>query len=249
MDKIQIIDFTSIEFPSDFDATLHPCDMPSPTYRELKRLLGRLKGDMDFKMWFNFNLYIYDNLIFVKFRSDKELLSLAYLLKKVEDSKPALKEAIRIWREDETQLPSAQKFFIENILNVYYQYLFAPSGYVNRPGMLSENVLDRFIEDHKPRVINVGDTLQIREENFPTFLHDLRHKTAINVLNSKNVRFGLKTYVYFEKLMYVFTTEDLTDYYRDLEEKHWELYPDFKESYYKRLKESYYKRLGMKTFD
>ena len=65
MTNIKIIDFTSVEFPSDFDATLHPCDMPSPTYRELKRLLGRLKGDMDFKMWFNFNLYIYDNLIFL----------------------------------------------------------------------------------------------------------------------------------------------------------------------------------------
>ena len=239
MEKIKIIDFTSIEFPSDFDATLHPCDMPSPTYRELKLLLGRLKGDMDFKMWFNFNLYMYQSFIFAKLRSEKECLSLAYLLKKVEDSKPALKETIRIWREDESQLPSAQKFFIENILNVYYQYLFAPSGYVNRPGMWFEEMIDKFIEDHNPRVINVGDTLQIREENFPTFLHDLRHKTAINVLNSKNVRFGLKTYVFFAQLMYVFTTEDLSDYYRDLEERHWELYPD--------LKESYYKRMGMKA--
>lgn len=239
MTNIKIIDFTSITFPTDFDATLHPCDMPSPTYRELKLLLGRLKGDMDFKMWFNFNLYMYQSFIFAKLRSEKECLSLAYLLKKVEDSKPALKETIRIWREDESQLPSAQKFFIENILNVYYQYLFAPSGYVNRPGMWFEEMIDKFIEDHNPRVINVGDTLQIREENFPTFLHDLRHKTAINVLNSKNVRFGLKTYVFFAQLMYVFTTEDLSDYYRDLEERHWELYPD--------LKESYYKRMGMKA--
>lgn len=235
MDKIQIIDFTSIEFPSDFDATLHPCDMPSPTYREMKRLLGRLKGDMDFKMWFNFNLCLYDNFIFGKFRSDKELLSLAYLLKKVEDSKPALNETIRIWREDETQLPSAQKFFIENILNVYYQYLVAPSGYVNRRGMWIEEMIDKFIEDHKPRVINVGDSLQIREENFSTFLHDLRHKTAINVLNSKDVRFGLKTYVCLGKLHYVFTTDDLSDYYRDVEERHWELYPEVKESFYKSI--------------
>ena len=239
MTNIKIIDFTSITFPTDFDATLHPCDMPSPTYRELKLLLGRLKGDMDFKMWFNFNLYMYQSFIFAKLRSEKECLSLAYLLKKVEDSKPALKETIRIWREDESQLPSAQKFFIENILNVYYQYLFAPSGYVNRPGMWFEEMIDKFIEDHNPRVINVGDTLQIREENFPTFLHDLRHKTAINVLNSKNVRFGLKTYVFFAQLMYVFTTEDLSDYYRDLEERHWELYPE--------VKESYYKRMGMKA--
>ena len=235
MDKIQIIDFTSVEFPSDFDATLHPCDMPSPTYRELKLLLGRLKGDMDFKMWFNFNLYIYDNLIFARFRSDKELLSLVYLLKKVEDSKPALKETIRIWREDESQLPLAQKFLIDSILNVYYQYLFAPSAYVNRGGLWHEIVLDKFIEDHKPRVINVGDTLQIRKKNFSTFLHDLRHKTAMNVLNSKNVRFGLKTYVCFGTLMYVFTTEDLSDYYRDVEERHWELYPEVKESYYKSI--------------
>lgn len=217
--NIKIIDFTSIAFPSDFDATLHPCDMPSPTYRELKRLLGRLKGDMDFKMWLNFNLYLYQSFIFGNFKSDKELLSLAYLLKKVEDSKPSLKETIRIWREDESQLPLAQKFFIENILNVYYQYLVGPSGYVNRPGMWNEEVIDRFIEDHKPRVINVGDTLQIREENFSTFLHDLRHKTAINVLNSKNVRFGLKTYVCLDKLQYVFTTEDLTEYFRDKEKR------------------------------
>ena len=235
MEKIKIIDFTSIEFPSDFDATLHPCDMPSPTYRELKLLLGRLKGDMDFKMWFTFNLYLYDNFIFGKFRSDKECLSLAYLLKKVEDSKPALKETIRIWREDESQLPSAQKFFIENILNVYYQYLVAPSAYVNRSGMWIEREIDKFIEDHKPRVINVGDTLQIRKENFSTFLHDLRHKTAINVLNSKDVRFGLKTYVCLGQLMYVFTTDDLSDYYRDVEERHWELYPEVKESYYKSI--------------
>ena len=236
--KIQdfnLIDFTSIEFPSDFDATLYPCDMPSHVYRELKLLLGRLKGDMDFKMWFNFNLYLYQSFIFGNFRSDKELLSLAYLLKKVEDSKPSLKETIRIWREDESQFPSGQKFLIDSILNVYYQYLFAPSGYVNRPGMWFENVLDKFIEDYKPRVINVGDTLQIRKENFSTFLHDLRHKTAMNVLNSKNVRFGLKTYVCLGRLMYVFTTEDLSDYYRDVEERHWELYPEVKESYYKSI--------------
>lgn len=235
MNNVRIIDFTTVEFPSDFDATLYPCDMPSPTYRELKLLLGRLKGDMDFKMWFNFNLYLYQSFIFIKFRSDKELLSLAYLLKKVEDSKPSLKETIRIWREDESQLPSGQKFLIDSILNVYYQYLFAPSGYVNRPGMWFERVLDKFIEDHKPRVINVGDTLQIRKENFSTFFHDLRHKTAMNVLNSKNVRFGLKTYVCLGRLMYVFTTEDLSDYYRDVEERHWELYPDLKESYYKSI--------------
>ena len=241
--KIQdfnLIDFTSVEFPSDFDATLYPCDMPSPTYREMKRLLGRLKWNMDFKTWFAFNLCIYDNHIFANFRSDKELLSLVYLLKKVEDSNPALKETIRIWREDESQLPSAQKFLIDSILNVYYQCLFAPSDYVHRRGLWYEEVIDKFIEDYKPRVINVGDSLQIRKENFSTFLHDLKHKTAMNVLNNKNFGFGLKTYAFIGTLQYMFTEEDLTDYYRDEEEKHWELYPD--------LKESYYKRLGMKTF-
>ena len=242
--KIQdfnLIDFTSITFPSDFDATLYPCDMPSPTYREFKRLLGRLKWNMDFKTWFTFNLCIYDNYIFAKFRSDKELLSLVYLLKKVEDSNPSLKETIRIWREDESQLPSSQKFLIDSILNIYYQYLFAPSDYVYRGGLWHEEVIDNFIEDYKPRVINVGDSLQIRKENFSTFLHDLKHKTAMNVLNSKNFGFGLKTYAFLGTLQYVFTEEDLTEYYRDEEEKHWESYPD--------LKESYLKRLGMKTFD
>lgn len=228
MTNIKIINFTSIEFPSDFDATLHPCDMPSPTYRELKRLLGKLKGNMDFKTWFAFNLFIYDNFIFARLRRDKELLSLAYLLKKVEDSNPSLKETIRIWREDESQLPSAQKFLIESIINVYYQYLFAPSAYVNRRGMWIEEVIDKFIEDHKPRVINVGDSLQIRKENFSTFLNDLRHKTAMNVLNNKNFGFGLKTYVFLDQLQYVFTEEDLSDYYRDLEEKHWELFPNLR---------------------
>ena len=63
MGKIKIIDFTTVEFPSDFDATLHPCDMPSPTYRELKLLLQELKGNMNFKTWFAFNLFIYDNFI------------------------------------------------------------------------------------------------------------------------------------------------------------------------------------------
>lgn len=228
MTNIKIINFTSIEFPSDFDATLHPCDMPSPTYRELKRLLGKLKGNMDFKTWFAFNLFIYDNFIFARLRRDKELLSLAYLLKKVEDSNPSLKETIRIWREDESQLPSAQKFLIESIINVYYQYLFAPSAYVNRRGMWIEEVIDKFIEDHKPRVINVGDSLQIRKENFSTFLNDLRHKTAMNVLNNKNFGFGLKTYLFLDQLQYVFTEEDLSDYYRDLEEKHWELFPNLR---------------------
>ena len=202
--------------------------MPSPTYRELKRLLGKLKGNMDFKTWFAFNLFIYDNFIFARLRRDKELLSLAYLLKKVEDSNPSLKETIRIWREDESQLPSAQKFLIESIINVYYQYLFAPSAYVNRRGMWIEEVIDKFIEDHKPRVINVGDSLQIRKENFSTFLNDLRHKTAMNVLNNKNFGFGLKTYVFVDQLQYVFTEEDLSDYYRDLEEKHWELFPNLR---------------------
>ena len=224
MKIIRIIDFTSIEFPSDFDATLYPCDMPSRHYRELKRLLGRLKWNMDFRTWFAFNLCIYDSLMLANFRSDKELLSLVYSLKKVEDSNPLLKETIRIWREDESQLPSGQKFLIDSILNIYYQYLFAPSAYVYSRGKRFENLLDKFIEDHKPRVINVGDSLQIRKENFSTFLHDLRHKTAMNVLNNKNFGFGLKTYVFLDKLIYVFTKEDLTDYYRDLEEQHWELF-------------------------
>lgn len=96
-------------------------------------------------------------------------------------------------------------------------------------------MMDEFIEDHKPRVINVGDSLQIRKENFLTFLHDLRHKTAMNVLNNKNFGFGLKTYAYFGQLIYVFTEEDLSDYYRALEEKHWEEYPELKESYLKSL--------------
>ena len=224
MDKIQIIDFTSIAFPSDFDATLYPCDMPSHQYRELKRLLGRLKWNMDFRTWFAFNLCIYDYFILANFRSDKELLSLVYLLKKVEDSNLALKETIRIWREDESQLPLSQKFLIDSILNIYYQYLFAPSAYVYSRGKRFENLLDKFIEDHKPRVINVGDSLQIRKENFSTFLHDLKHKTAMNVLNNKNFGFGLKTYVFLDKLIYVFTEEDLSDYYRDLEERHWEIF-------------------------
>ena len=224
MDKIQIIDFTSIAFPSDFDATLYPCDMPSRQYRELNRLLGRLKWNMDFRTWFAFNLCIYDYFIHANFRSDKELLSLVYLLKKVEDSNLALKETIRIWREDESQLPSGQKFLIDSILNIYYQYLFAPSAYVYSRGTWFEKVLDKFIEDHKPRVINVGDSLQIRKENFSTFLHDLKHKTAMNVLNNKNFGFGLKTYVFLDKLQYVFTEEDLSDYYRDLEERHWEIF-------------------------
>lgn len=228
MDTIRFIDFTSVEFPSDFDATLHPCDMPSPLYREMKRLLQELKWNMDLKTWFAFNLFIYDNFIFAKFRSDKELLSLVYLLKKVEDSNPALKETIRIWREDESQLPSGQKFLIDSILNIYYQYLFAPSAYVSRRGRWIEEVVDKFIEDHKPRVINVGDSLQIRKENFSTFLQDLKHKTAMNVLNSKNFGFGLKTYAFLDQLQYVFTKEDLTDYYRDLEEKHWELFPNLR---------------------
>ena len=222
MKIIRIIDFTSVEFPSDFDATLYPCDMPSHVYRELKRLLGRLKWNMDFKTWFAFNLCIYNNFIYGKFRSDKELLSLVYLLKKVEDSNPTLKETIRIWREDESQLPSGQKFLIDSILNIYYQYLFAPSAYVYKDGRWFENVLDKFIEDYKPRVINVGDSLQIRKENFSTFLRDLKHKTAMNVLNNKNFGFGFKTYVVLGKLQYAFTKEDLTDYYRDLEKRHWE---------------------------
>lgn len=228
MNNVRFIDFTTVEFPSDFDATLHPCDMPSPTYRELKRLLQELKGNMDFKTWFAFNLCIYDNFIFIKFRSDKELLSLVYLLKKVEDSNPALKETIRIWREDESQLPSAQKFLIDSILNVYYQYLFAPSSYVSRHCLWYEEEIDRFIEDHKSRVINVGDSLQIRKENFSTFLQDLKHKTAMNVLNNKNFGFGLKTYVFLDQLQYVFTEKDLTDYYRDLEEKYLELFPNLR---------------------
>ena len=102
--------------------------------------------------------------------------------------------------------------------------MFAPSAYVYGDGMWFENVLDKFIEDHKPRVINLGDSLQIRKENFSTFLHDLKHKTAMNVLNNKNFGFGLKTYVYLDKLQYVFTEEDLTEYYRDKEKRFWELF-------------------------
>ena len=113
MDKIKInlIDFGTVELPSNFKVITYAHD--SMTYMGIKRKLERYEGTNDFGRWFCLNLEINNGLLCRGLPFDK-CLSLAYLLKKVEESNEELKELVRTWREDESKLSSVTKFLINN---------------------------------------------------------------------------------------------------------------------------------------
>ena len=170
MKKFNIIDFGTIEHPSNFKIKVRGT---SDSYKSIKKDLIKHEGYNNFEHWFSLNLEINDKLRKGDI-SIEESISLAYLLKKVENSNQELKELIRTWRENELKLPQIHKFYINNILFLYYKYVidFCPTeDCENREAFFYYRRLNRFIkfaEDYKPRLLKSSDFF-IKKVNYSEY--------------------------------------------------------------------------------
>ena len=199
MDKISLIDFGTIELPSNFKVITWTAD--SMTYMNIKRKLEEYVDTNDFGRWFCLNLEINDALLCGGLPFDK-CLSLAYLLKKVEESNEALKELVRTWREDESKLSSVTKFLINNALIIYYTMVTETNSKVSRSG-LDIDKLNKFVLDYKPRLLKSSDFVKIPNQNNPKLHEKLRLKTGLDLIN--RINFGFKTYTIYDYITYHFS--------------------------------------------
>lgn len=188
MDKFNLIDFGTIELPSNFKVITYAAD--SMTYRYIKRKLERYECTNDFGRWFCLNLEINDALLCGGLSFDK-CLSLAYLLKKVEESNEELKELVRTWREDESKLSSVTKFLINNALIIYYTMVTETNSKVSR-SELNIDKLNKFVLDYNPRLLKSSDFVKIANQNNPKLHEKLRLKTGLGLINRINFGFGTR---------------------------------------------------------
>ena len=168
MKIFNIIDFGTIEHPSNFKIKVRGT---SDDYKSIKRDLIKHEGSNNFEHWFSLNLEINDKLRMGDI-SIEESISLAYLLKKVENSNQELKELVRTWRENELKLPQIHKFYITNILFLYYKNVIdnCPPEDCEYRYVIIYRSLDRFIkfaEDYKPRLLKSSDFFTKRHINYP----------------------------------------------------------------------------------
>ena len=189
MDKIKLIDFGTVELPSNFKVITYAAD--SMTYMNIKRKLERYECTNDFGRWFCLNLEINNGLLCCGLTFDK-CLSLAYLLKKVEESNEELKELVRTWREDESKLSSVTKFLINNALIIYYTMVTETNSKVSRSG-LDIDKLNKFVLDYHPRLLKKSsDFVKIPNQNNPKLHEKLRLKTGLDLINRINFGFGTR---------------------------------------------------------
>lgn len=200
MTNFNLIDFGTIELPSNFKVITYAPD--SMTYISIKRKLERYEGTNDFGRWFCLNLEINDALLCGWLPFDK-CLSLAYLLKKVEESNEELKELVRTWREDESKLSSVTKFLINNALIIYYTMVTETNSKVSRSG-LDIDKLNKFILDYNPRLLKKSsDFVKIPNQNNPKLHEKLRLKTGLDLIN--RINFGFRTRTLYDYITYDFT--------------------------------------------
>ena len=193
------IDFGTIELPSNFKVITYAAN--SMTYMHIKRKLEEYEGTNDFGRWFCLNLEINNGLLCCGLSFD-ECLSLAYLLKKVEESNEELKELVRTWREDESKLSSVTKFLINNALIIYYTMVTETNSKVSRSG-LDIDKLNKFVLDYNPRLLKSSDFVKIPNQNNPKLHEKLRLKTGLDLIN--RINFGFETYKLFDYITYHFS--------------------------------------------
>ena len=199
MTNFRLIDFGTIELPSNFKViTYAPDSMP---YMNIKRRLESYECTNDFGRWFCLNLEINDYLLCRGSSFDK-CLSLAYLLKKVEESNEELKELVRTWREDESKLSSVTKFLINNALIIYYTMVTETNSKVSRSD-LDIDKLNKFVLDYNPRLLKSSDFVKIPNQNNPKLREKLRLKTGLDLIN--RINFGFKTYNIYDYITYHFS--------------------------------------------
>ena len=200
MEKISLIDFGTVELPSNFKVITYAAY--SMTYMHIKRKLERYECTNDFGRWFCLNLEINDALLCGGLSFDM-CLSLAYLLKKVEESNEELKELVRTWREDESKLSSVTKFLINNALIIYYTMVTETNSKVSRSG-LDIDKLNKFVLDYNPRLLKKSsDFVKIPNQNNPKLHEKLRLKTGLDLIN--RINFGFETYTIYDYITYHFS--------------------------------------------
>ena len=198
MTQFNLIDFGTIELPSNFKVITWSESMP---YMNIKRRLESYECTNDFGRWFCLNLEINDYLLCRGSSFDK-CLSLAYLLKKVEESNEELKELVRTWREDESKLSSVTKFLINNALIIYYTMVTETNSKVSRSD-LDIDKLNKFVLDYNPRLLKSSDFVKIPNQNNPKLREKLRLKTGLDLIN--RINFGFKTYNIYDYITYHFS--------------------------------------------
>lgn len=200
MNNFHLIDFGTIELPSNFKVITYAAD--SMTYMYIKRKLERYECTNDFGRWFCLNLEINDALLCGGLSFDL-CLSLAYLLKKVEESNEELKELVRTWREDESKLSSVTKFLINNALIIYYTMVTETNSKVSRSG-LDIDKLNKFVLDYNPRLLKKSsDFVKIPNQNNPKLHEKLRLKTGLDLIN--RINFGFSTRTLYDYITYDFS--------------------------------------------
>ena len=198
MTNFRLIDFGTIELPSNFKVITWSESMP---YMNIKRRLESYECTNDFGRWFCLNLEINNGLLCYGLSFDK-CLSLAYLLKKVEESNEELKELVRTWREDESKLSSVTKFLINNALIIYYTMVTETNSKVSRSD-LDIDKLNKFVLDYNPRLLKSSDFVKIPNQNNPKLREKLRLKTGLDLIN--RINFGFKTYNIYDYITYHFS--------------------------------------------
>lgn len=211
----QLIDFGTVEHPSDFnpDIDYSKIELPSKLYKDVlkfsislcknvKDKILRYEGTNDFGCWFCLNLEINDYLIHRRLLPE-QCLSLAYYLKRLEESNEELKETLRTWREDESKLSPHYQVMVHNVLTTYYvifldgytlsyydEDCFSPSGRLNE-----------FIAKYHPRLLKKSsdfgrirsDFGWIRKENYNEFIAELEKRTIFEEFDEL---FGGEYYFY-----------------------------------------------------
>ena len=185
----QLIDFGTVEFPTDFNADINvdidhsKIPFVTKNYKKLKEKILRYEGTNDFGCWFCLNLEMNEYLLYRRI-THEQCLSLAYYLKRLEESNEELKETLRTWREDESKLSPHYQVMVHNVLTVYYVIFL--DEYTRH--YYEFNPLDRlneFITKYHPRLLKKSsdfgrirsDFGWIRKENYNEFIAELEKRT------------------------------------------------------------------------
>lgn len=185
----QLIDFGTVEFPTDFNADINvdidhsKIPFVTENYKKLKEKILRYEGTNDFGYWFCLNLEMNEYLLYRRI-THEQCLSLSYYLKRLEESNEELKETLRTWREDESKLSPHYQVMVYNVLTVYY-VIFLDSYTLDYYWFNPSDRLNEFITKYHPRLLKKSsdfgrirsDFGRIRKENYNEFIAELEKRT------------------------------------------------------------------------
>ena len=185
----QLIDFGTVEFPTDFNADINvdidhsKIPFVTENYKKVKEKILRYEGTNDFGCWFCLNLEMNEYLLYRRI-THEQCLSLSYYLKRLEESNEELKETIRTFREDESKLSPLHQVMVYNVLTAYY-VIFLDSYTRHYYEFNPSDRLNEFISKYHPRLLKKSsdfgrirsDFGRIRKESYNEFIADLEKRT------------------------------------------------------------------------